>query len=117
MTKNRDKAYLVHIIESIELLSVHLSLLEEGTSWYQNPTVREAVLRTLQTMAESCQNLSDDVKQQMPEIEWKKIGGFRNVLAHDYLGDIDYSIVSEIMENYLTVLKSAVERYYKSKYK
>lgn len=116
MKKNRDKAYLVHIRESIDLLPVHFSILANGMRWHDHPTVKEAVLRTLQTMSESCQNLSDEAKQGMPEIEWKRIGGFRNALAHDYLGDIDYGIVSEVVEAYLPTLKSAVERYYKSKY-
>jgi uncharacterized protein with HEPN domain len=30
--------------------------------------------------------LSEDFKNQYPEIEWHKIKGLRNIAAHDYFG-------------------------------
>ncbi len=49
---------------------------------------QDAVLRNLQTMAESTQRLSASLKSTAPEVKWNKIAGFRNVLTHDYLGII-----------------------------
>jgi uncharacterized protein with HEPN domain len=43
----------------------------------------------LQTMAEASQKLPESLKAQYPEIEWRKISAFRNVIVHNYLGDID----------------------------
>jgi len=35
-----------------------------------------------QTLAESSQRLSEDIKAQYPVVDWKGLAGFRNVLVH-----------------------------------
>lgn len=116
MSIDRDKSYLAHIVESIDLLDTHFSLLPEKTAWHEHPTVRDAVLRTLQVMAESCKKLSDELKVTMPEVDWRRASGFRDVLVHDYLGKIDYSVIAETMTTKLPPLKAAVKRILKEKY-
>ena len=116
MSKDKNKAYLIHIIESIDLIDVHLSLLKNGEPWFRHPTVREAVLRTLQVMAESCQRISEDMKAQAPKVEWGKISGFRNFLVHEYLGDMDYSAVSTVIHRELPELKQYISNLYTQNY-
>jgi uncharacterized protein with HEPN domain len=70
-------------------------------------TLQDAVLRNLQTMSESTQRLSDALKAAHPEIEWRRIAAFRNVLVHDYLG-IDLETVWEIVRRDVPQLKSTV---------
>ena len=70
-------------------------------------TLQDAVLRNLQTMAESTRRLSDDLKTTEPEIEWRRIAAFRNVLVHDYLG-IDLEIVWEVAQRDLPKLRQAI---------
>lgn len=49
------------------------------------------MIRNLQTMAESSQRLSQDRKSLRPEVDWKALSGFRNVLVHNYMGvDLEY---------------------------
>ena len=79
-----DAIYLLHIKESIRRI-------EENTSngyghFTGSHTIQDAVLRNLQTIAESTQRLSEEIKAKHPEIEWQRIAAFRNVLVHDYLG-------------------------------
>ena len=38
------------------------------------------------------ERISDVVKASQPTVDWKGLGGFRNVLVHDYLG-IDLELV------------------------
>jgi uncharacterized protein with HEPN domain len=68
---------------------------------------QDAVLRNLHTLSESIQRLSQDLKSAHPEIDWRSIIAFRNVVVHDYLG-IDRSQIWDIVENDLPVLKRAV---------
>lgn len=42
----------------------------------------------------------DDFKIQYPEIDWRRIKGFRNRIVHEYFG-IDYEIVWKIKETFL----------------
>ncbi len=69
--------------------------------------VQDAVIRNLQTLAESTQRLSDRLKTSHPDIEWHKIAGFRNILVHDYLG-IDLDLVWNILDRDLPRLKQNI---------
>ena len=75
----------------------------------ESSLVQDAVIRNLQTLAESTQRLSAKAKESRPEIDWRKIAGFRNVLVHDYLG-VDLDRIWTIIRNDLPVLRNAVDQ-------
>jgi uncharacterized protein with HEPN domain len=75
----------------------------------RNTLVQDAVLRNLEVMGESIKQLPEAWKATQPQIEWVKIGDFRNVLAHDYLG-VNLDVVWEIIERYLPDLEEAIKR-------
>ena len=47
------------------------------------PTL-DAVLRRMETPADAAAHLSDELKARYPQIRWRQISDFRNVLAHGY---------------------------------
>ena len=59
-------------------------------------------------MGESIKQLPEEWKASQPNIEWVKIGDFRNILAHDYLR-VDLDVVWIIIENYLPGLEEAID--------
>jgi len=69
--------------------------------------VQDAIVRNLQTLAESTQRLSDKTKQRKPEVDWRAIAGFRNVVVHDYLG-VDLERIWHIIEHDLPGLKTHI---------
>ncbi|MCA1804446.1 MAG: DUF86 domain-containing protein [Xanthomonadaceae bacterium] len=60
----------------------------------------DAVLRNLQTLSEASQLLPDDKKTLCPEIPWREISGFRNILVHNYLGEIDPLTVEGVINHH-----------------
>ncbi|MFN0105429.1 MAG: DUF86 domain-containing protein [Bryobacteraceae bacterium] len=70
--------------------------------------IQDAVLRNLQILAESTQRISDQMKALHPEVDWRAIAGFRNVLVHDYLG-INFVRIWEIVSVHLPALGSQME--------
>jgi uncharacterized protein with HEPN domain len=70
----------------------------------------DATLRNLQILSESTAHFPDELKLQYPQINWKGINGFRNILVHDYLGDIDPQTVNNIISNYILELEIAVKK-------
>ena len=46
----------------------------------------DAVIRNFEVIGEAIKNLPQEVKEQYPETDWKKIAGFRDVLSHAYFG-------------------------------
>ncbi|MFH1370768.1 MAG: HepT-like ribonuclease domain-containing protein [Planctomycetota bacterium] len=102
-----DIVYLRHIEDCIRRI-------EEDTAggrdaFLASHTLQDAVIRNLQTLAESTQRLSDAMKDANPEIEWYRIAAFRNVLVHDYLG-VDIEKIWEITQRDVPALKSVVSK-------
>ncbi len=79
-----DAVYLRHVLECIRRIDENVSHGRE--TFFASHTLQDATLRNLQTMAEATRRLSDAAKARHPEVEWRRIAGFRNVLVHDYLG-------------------------------
>jgi uncharacterized protein with HEPN domain len=71
--------------------------------------VQDAVIRNLQTLAESSQRLSSDIKATEPQIPWRELSGFRNVIVHGYLG-IDLGAIWLVIEQDLPALTAGVDR-------
>jgi uncharacterized protein with HEPN domain len=102
-----DKLYLIHISECLERIESYVGQMD-AKDFANSTMAQDAVLRNLQTMAESTQRLSDKAKESQPQIDWYKIAGFRNILVHDYLG-IDVETVWNIIKKELPILKSAID--------
>lgn len=102
-----DRLYLIHILESIERVEEYTCQgLEQFLS---DKKTQDAVLRNLQILAESTQRISPELKTANPEIDWRGISGFRNVLVHDYLG-VNLITVWGIIEGPLKELKRRMSR-------
>ena len=69
----------------------------------------DAVLRNLQTLSEATQHLPDGLKASHAEVPWQQISGFRNILVHSYLGEIDPEAVLRVVKEYLPILKATIE--------
>ncbi|MCM0041922.1 MAG: DUF86 domain-containing protein [Algoriphagus sp.] len=56
----------------------------------------DAVVRNFEIIGEASLRIDEDFRSDNPQIEWKKLRGFRNRIVHDYFG-IDYEIVWSIL--------------------
>ena len=101
-----DTVYLRHSLECIRRIEEDLA--EGRERFMESHTLQDAVLRNLQVMAESTQRLSETAKATQPNVEWRKIAAFRNILVHDYLG-IDLDTVWDITQRDIPELKQAIE--------
>ena len=55
------------------------------------------------------QHLPSELKAAYPEIAWQQISGFRNLLVHSYLGDIDAQTVHRVVQQHLPALKVSID--------
>ncbi len=46
----------------------------------------DAVLRNLEIIGEAVKNISVETREKFPQIKWRKIVGFREIVAHGYFG-------------------------------
>ncbi len=99
-----NRVYIEHMLDCIHRIDEYV---EDRDTFYQSRLVQDAVIRNLQVMAESSQRLSDESKSSFPEIPWREISGFRNVLVHDYLG-VDLDSIWSVVEMELPQLEKAL---------
>ncbi len=101
-----DRLYLLHIRECLDRVARYASRGRE--TFFADTMVQDAILRNLQILAESATRLSEPLKTDHPEIDWRGLAGFRNVMVHDYLG-IDLHQIWDIVERDLPPLRRAIE--------
>ena len=75
----------------------------------KNSMTADAVIRNLEIIGEAVKKLPAEMKKEFPDVEWKKIAGFRDILIHGYF-DIDLEIVWDIVENKIPELKNSIKQ-------
>jgi len=102
-----DRVLLAHMREGLD--RIHDYTQAERARFDSSRLVQDAVVRNLQTLTESSQRLSDEIKATEPQIPWRELAGFRNVIVHGYLG-VDLGAVCLVVEQDLPGLGEAVKR-------
>ena len=101
--KKDDRIYLEHILECIS--DVRRYTRGGKKSFIKDDMAQNACLRQLQVMAESTMRLSPATKALAGKVDWGSIAGFRSILVHQYLGDIDLEKVWAVVRNDLVSLE------------
>jgi uncharacterized protein with HEPN domain len=78
-------------------------------SFEADDLTRDAVIRNLEIIGEAAKNLPDDVIVRAPEVEWRKIRGMRDVVAHGYFG-LDSTVIWSSATTKLDALETAVRK-------
>lgn len=81
----------------------------ERSALFADSKTRDAALWNLLILGEAAKRVPDDIRSRHPQIEWKKIAGFRDVLAHGYFG-LDEDILWDVIENKIPVLHGDLKR-------
>lgn len=97
--------YARHILDAIAKIQ-RIQALGDLT---QDEMLYDAALRNLQTLSEATQLLPDEMKAAYPTIPWAEISGFRNILVHSYLGDIDPITVESVITKHLGPLGESIQ--------
>jgi len=103
-----DRALIEHMLECIARIREYTK--DGHDAFCHSGLIQDAVIRNLQTLAESSQRLSAKTKNKEPTVPWKNMAGMRNILVHDYLGGVDGSMVWEVVVRHLPELEQALNR-------
>ena len=102
-----DRVLLAHMRDCLDRILEYTNA--ERSRFDASRLVQDAVIRNLQTLAESSQRLSSEIKGTEPQIPWRELVGFRNVIVHGYLG-VDLGAIWLVVEQDLPALAAAADR-------
>lgn len=103
----KDKGNFIAILDAIQAIETFIKGIGTPEEYFENRLVFDATLMNFVLIGEMVERLSDSCKSAHPEVGWKDIKDFRNLVAHDYLG-IDAEEVWQIIHTHIPLLKKQV---------
>ncbi len=106
---HKDFACLLNMLDSIEKIRQYSGSLKNADELYADSKSFDAVMMNFVVIGEMAEKLTEGFKQSTDsQIDWFKIRGFRNIIAHNYFG-IDAEEVWQIIENSIPDLESNIK--------
>jgi uncharacterized protein with HEPN domain len=75
----------------------------------------DAVVRNLQIIGEAVKQIPPEVREQYPAVEWRKIAGLRDILAHAYFS-LENETLWDIVQNKVPALQEQMQRMVQQEY-
>ncbi|MFA6401432.1 MAG: HepT-like ribonuclease domain-containing protein [Salinivirgaceae bacterium] len=108
-TSHKDFACLLNILESISKIKTYISQYKNADELQEDTKSFDAVMMNFVVIGEMAEKLSETFKLSTEtKIDWYKIIGFRNIIAHNYFG-IDVEEVWQIIHNSLVGLEKNIK--------
>jgi len=108
MSRN-EIMYLQDIAQSCEKVFRYTQGLSQADLIREEKTY-DAVVRNLEIVGEAAKHIPDELRKQLPNIEWRKVAGLRDMLAHAYFG-IDDDILWDVIQNKVPQLSKAINEF------
>jgi uncharacterized protein with HEPN domain len=103
----RDNSiYLRHIRDAIERIDEYTPEMTID-NFRQSNLVQAAVIREIEIIGEATKILTTAFRRKYPKIPWRKMGGMRDKLIHDYFG-VDADAVWDSVQRDLPILKRQI---------
>jgi len=102
------REYLRHILVEAEYLLEQSRSLGQ-TEFIQHETLRRAFVRSLEIIGEAAKRVPDDVRADLPGIDWRGMAGMRDRLIHGYFG-VDYDLVWDVVLTKIPPLARGIGR-------
>lgn len=108
MSERSYRLYLNDILDSIKKIENYTGDLSYK-DFIENDMIRDAVLRNLEVIGEAAKSIPDEVRDQYPDVPWRRIVGLRNIVIHEYFG-VDFENIWKIIKDNIPEVKPYIEQ-------
>src|SRR5438874_265218 len=106
LSMRREGLYLRDIVEAADAVESFLTG-HDRDSFLTSDLLRSAVLQKLCIVGEASARLPHGLKDLHPEVDWRRIVGFRNIAIHAYFS-VDWGLVWAAATRHLPELRRVV---------
>ena len=101
-----DRVYLDNIVECMRRIGEYTQ--EGQEAFMQSTVIQDAVIRNFEVVGEATKQISPELRDQYPDVPWRQMAGFRDVLIHDYMR-LNLNFIWKTVEEDLPDLRPQIE--------
>ena len=106
---DRNRLAILAMLEAIGKIEEYTKGISNVDEFYAHKVIFDACLMNFIVIGEMVLRLDESFKENNEGIEWSKIKGFRNIVAHNYFG-VDAEEVWQIIKGRIPDLKERLEK-------
>ena len=103
----KDRLNILSIQESIEKILTYSQSYADADDFFNNQRDFDAAMMNFIIIGEMVARLSEEFIEGNNQVDWYKIRGFRNIVAHNYFG-IDAEEVWQIIKTHIPLLQKDI---------
>ncbi len=105
---NNDYYILLSALDAVDKILKYTVAYKNAEEFYENDRDFDAAMMNFVVLGEMAGKLSEDFKFSNSQINWAKIYGLRNIIAHHYFG-INVDLIWQIIQNELPMFRNQIK--------
>lgn len=101
-----DRLRLQDILDAIDVVTHYLP--PDRATFDSDPPLQSHIYRHVMIVGEAAWSPSQPIKDQNPQVPWKRIEGMRHIMVHDYF-KVDWDIVFTTARHHVPALRPQIE--------